>query len=62
MVSMASLFSIKILSQGSPHGFDKEKKMIKKMHVCNMEIRIEETLSLWKAKAGIKENDKMSEY
>ena len=34
--------------------FDTEKNMIKRMYVCNVEIRIEETLRLLKAKAGIK--------
>ena len=32
------------------------------MYVCNMEIKIEETLSLLKAKAVIKENVKISKY
>ena len=30
--------------------------MMKRMHVCNVEIQIEETLHLLKAKAVIKEN------
>ena len=32
------------------------------MYVCNVEIRTEETLSLLKAKAVIKENAKISKY
>ena len=36
--------------------------MMKRMYVCNVEIRIEETLSLLKAKAVIKENAKISKY
>ena len=32
------------------------KNMMKRMHVCNVEIQIEETLHLLKAKAVIKEN------
>ena len=39
-------------------GFDTEKNM-KRTHVCNLENRIEET-SLWKARAVIKENVKIS--
>ena len=38
-------------------GFDTEKKMMKRTHVCNFEIRIEET-SLRKARTVIKENVK----
>ena len=33
---------------------------MKRMYVCNVEIRIEETLSLLKVKAGIKEKAKIS--
>ena len=32
------------------------------MYVCNVEIRIEEKLSLLKAKTVIKENTKISKY
>ena len=39
-------------------GFDTEKNM-KRTHVCNLEIRIEET-SLWKARTVIKENVKIA--
>ena len=35
------------------------KSMIKRTHVCNVEVRIEETL-LWKARTIIKENVKIS--
>ena len=34
--------------------------MMKKIYVCNVEIQIEEALSLLKAKAVIKENVKIS--
>ena len=37
------------------------KKLMKRKHVCNLEIRIEET-SLWKARTVIKENVKVSKY
>ena len=40
-------------------GFDTEKNMMKRTHVCNLEIRIEET-SLWKARTVIKENVKIA--
>ena len=36
--------------------------MMKRMYVCNMENRIEETLSLLKARAVINENVKTSKY
>ena len=36
--------------------------MMKRERVCNVEIRIEETLSLRKARAVIKENVKISKY
>ena len=36
--------------------------MMKRMYVCRVEIRTEETLSLLKAKAVIKENAKISKY
>ena len=58
---MASWFSIKILSMRSLFGFDTGKNMMKKTHVCNFEIRIEET-SLWKERTVIKENVKISKY
>ena len=35
---------------------------MKIMYVCNVEIRIEETLFLLKAKAVLKENAKISKY
>ena len=37
-------------------------KRMKRMYVCNVEIRIEEALSLLKARAVIKENVKISKY
>ena len=58
---MASWFSIKILSIGSLSGFDTEKNMMKRTHVCNLKIRIEET-SLWIATTVIEENVKISKY
>ena len=61
LVLLASWFSIKILSMGSLFGFDTEKNMMKRSHVCNLKIRIEET-SLWKARTVIKENVKISKY
>ena len=36
--------------------------MMKRMYVCNMENRIEETLSLLKARAVINENVKTLKY
>ena len=39
--------------------FNTEKKLMKSTHVCNLEIRIEET-SLWKARTVIKENVKIA--
>ena len=42
---------------GSLLGFDAEKNVIKRTHVRNLKIRIEET-SLWKARTVIKENVK----
>ena len=36
--------------------------MMKRMYVCNVEIQIEETLSLLKARPVIKENVKISNY
>ena len=39
-----------------------EKYMMKRTHACNLEILIEETLSLWKARANIKENSKILKY
>ena len=61
-IIIASWFSIKILSLRSPFGFGTEKNMMKRMDVCNVEIRIEETLYLLKARAVIKENVKISTY
>ena len=57
---MASWFLIKILSLRSPFDFDTETNMMKRMYVCNVEIQIEEKLSLLKTKAVIKENVKIS--
>ena len=37
-------------------------KKMKRMYVCNVEIRIEETLSLLKAKTVNKENVQISKY
>ena len=51
---------MKILALRSSFRFDTEKNMMKKIYVCNVEIQIEETLSLLKAKAVIKENVKIS--
>ena len=56
---MASWFSINILSMRSLFYFNTEKKLMKSTHVCNLEIRIEET-SLWKARTVIKENVKIA--
>ena len=36
--------------------------MMERMYMCNVEIRIEKTLSLLKAKAVIKEYAKISKY
>ena len=36
--------------------------MMKRMHVCDVEIQMEETLYLLKVKAVIKENIKISKY
>ena len=58
---MALWFLIKILSLRSLFGFDTEKKK-KITPVCNVEIPIEETLSLGKARAVIQENVKISIY
>ena len=41
--------------------FDTEKNMMTRTHVCNLEIRTEET-SLRKALTVIKENVKISKY
>ena len=57
---MASWFLIKILSLRSPFDFNTETNMMKRMYVCNVEIQIEEKLSLLKTKAVIKENVKIS--
>ena len=51
---------MKILTLRSYFRFDTEKNMMKKIYVCNVEIQIEETLSLLKAKAVVKENVKIS--
>ena len=40
----------------------KKKDDGERMHVCNVENRIEETLSLIKARAVIKENISISKY
>ena len=58
---MASWFLINILSMRSLFGFDTEKNMMKRTHACYLEIRIEET-SLWKTRAVINENIKISKY
>ena len=42
-------------------GFDTEKSIMKRTHVCNLEIPIEETSS-WKVRTVIKENVKISKY
>ena len=39
-----------------------KKNMMKGTQACNMEIRIEETWALLKAKIDIKENIKISKY
>ena len=54
------LILMKILALRSSFRFDTEKNMMKKIYVCNVEIQIEEALSLLKAKAVIKENVKIS--
>ena len=57
---MASWFSIKILLMRSVFAFGNKKgMMMKRTHVCNLKIRIEET-SLWKARTVIKENVKIA--
>ena len=58
LVLMACWFSIKSFPMRSLFSFDTEKNMMKRTHVCNLEIRIEET-SLWKARILLK---KMSKY
>ena len=58
LVLIASWFSIKILSLRLLFGFDTEKNMMERTHVCNLETRIDETF-LWKVRTVIKE---MSKY
>ena len=57
LVLMASWFSINILWMRPLFCFDTQKKFMKRMHVCNLEIQIEET-SLRKARKFTKENVK----
>ena len=56
---MASWFLIKTLSIDHFLDSTQKKNMMKRTHVCNLEIRIEET-SLWKARTVIKENVKIA--
>ena len=60
LVLMASWFSIKISLMRSLFGFDAGKNMVERTHVCNLEIRIEETSNICEKRGQLLK--KMSKY